>query len=326
MLYTNFPNGLTSNGVPILGSGDFPNDSPGSHFYVDSANGSDSNDGTSWLTAKQTIWGTTGGYSLLTANKNDVLHLLGSATAYSSAAVGTWAKDYTHMVGHTAPILTGGRVRLTNTVATATAGEWTISGTGCVFKNIHWQWGDSATATSVVGVAISGNGRNSFINCQFEGPIDATVAGGTAIRVVTITSSQDNWFFNCEFGARTILSNSAAGALVSFNGSNNTGNGFVGCLFSMYNSTTTSAAINFISGAVPTSGFTLFRGCTFMNHTAVAVADVIRNTSVANGMVLLDQSSLCGLGTTVWATNLLTNIFTIGPAGNKAGGIAVVQT
>jgi hypothetical protein len=113
---------------------------------------------------------------------------------------------------------------------------------------------------------------------------------------------------------------------VSFNGTNNTGNVFEQCLFSMYNSTTTSAAINFVSGAVPTSGYTLFRRSTFMNHTAVAVADVIRNTSAASGMVLLDDCKVCGLSTTVWATNLKTNIFATGAASANNGGVAIVVT
>ena len=246
MGYTNFPNGITSMGVPIHGPGNFPYDSPGQHFFVDVTDGSDSFSGTEWTRAKKTI---EAGYALCTTNKNDVLHILGSASAYPSTAILTFDKDYTHIVGHTAGIVGGGRVRITNTVTTATAGEVVHSGTGCVFDNLHFQWGDSATAASVVGFAISGNGRNLYRGCHFEGPIDATVAGGTAIRMVTITSSQDNTFSGCTFGARTILSGSAAGAIVSFNGSNNTGNVFKDCLFLAYNSTTTSASINYIDNA-----------------------------------------------------------------------------
>jgi hypothetical protein len=320
---TNFDYGISSFGVPVFGGAGFPSNAPGKHFWVDSVNGDDSNNGKTYKRAKKSI---SAGYALMTTNHHDVLHVVGGATAYTNTAVLTFDKDYCHVIAHTSPIFTGGRARITNTVTSATAGEFVISGTGCTFAGLHFQWGDSATATSVVGVALSGNGGNAFLNCSFDGPVNATVAGGTAIRNLTITSSQDNYFGNCSFGGRTILSNSAAGALVSFNGTNNSNNVFENCIFNMYNSTTTSAAVSWVDGAVPTSGWTLFRKCTFMNHTAVAVADVIRNTTTAAGMILLDYCAVCGLGTTVWATNLLTNIFTIGPAGNEAGGIAIVQT
>jgi hypothetical protein len=319
--YTNLSK-LKVNGVPVYGAGGFPYDSPGSHFYVDSVNGNDDNDGTSWELAKKTI---KKAYALCTTNKHDVLHVMGGATEYSNSAVLTFDKDYTHIVSHTAPTLSGGRVRITNTVTTATAGEFVISGTGCVFIGLHFQWGDSATATSVVGVALSGS-RNCFINCNIEGPINATVAGGTAIRAMTLTSVQDNSFYHCSFGARTIISASAAGSVISFNGTNNTDNVFEDCVFHMYNSTTTSAAVNYVSGAQPTSACTIFRRCLFLNHTAIAVADVIRNTSAAGGMTILDQCTVCGLGTTVWATNLKTSIFTTGAASANNGGVAIVVT
>jgi hypothetical protein len=297
---------------------------PGKHFFVDSVKGSDDNPGTSWTEAKKTIWGSAGGYALLTTGQNDVLHVLGNATSYASTAVAPWAKDFTHMVGHAAPVYTGGRVRLTNTVATATAGEWTISGTGCVFRNIHWQWGASATATSVVGVALSGNGRNSFINCNFNGPINATVAGGTAIRMLTITSSQDNYFYGCSFGGDTILSASAAGAIVSFNGTNNTRNVFEKCKFISYNSTTTSAAINYVQDATATSSWNLFDDCLFHSSSGTVVADTIRYTVDYDGTTILKACALTGTGMTVWATGAWKAVIeVINPLGAATGGLGV---
>ena len=314
---TNIDQGLTVDGVPVGGAGGFPFDAPGSHFFADSVSGNDDNPGTSWTLAKKTI---KAGYALCTTNKNDVLHLIGRATEYAQAAVLTFDKDYTHIVGHTSPIPNGGRVRLTNTVTTATAGEYVISGTGCTFVNIHFQYGDSATVTSLVGVALSGSGRNAFINCEFEGPFYDVNANQ---RMLTITSSQDNYFRGCSFGQRTILNTQATAAVVSFNGANNTGNTFEDCTFHLYNSSTASGIINYISGAMPTSGYTKFKRSTFLNHTSVAVADIIRNTSAADGMVILDNCSIIGLGTTVWATNLKTNIFVTVAVGAATGGKGV---
>lgn len=323
MTLTNYPNGITSFGVPIYGTGGFPHSSGGNHFYTDSVNGDDDHSGTSWDTAKASIWGTNGGYSLLTSDQHDVLHVIGGATAYIETAVGTWAHDYTHMVAETNPIMSGGRARITNTVTTATEGEFVISGTGCHFSGLHFQWGDSATATSLVGVTITGD-RNSFTNCNFEGPINATISVVASTRMLTLDGVQDNWFYNCKFGQRTIIATPATGAIVEFIGLNNTDNGFVDCIFTMYNSENSSAAVSWEQLAMPDSGITTFKGCLFQNHHATATEDVIRATTAEHGIVHLDHCSLAGIGTTVWATNLHSNVWTTGPAGSNAGGIGTV--
>jgi len=281
---------LTVAGVPIFGASGFPYNSPGRHFWVDYVHGSDSNPGTSYELAKKTL---SAGYALCTANLNDVVHVMGGASAYAESAVLTFDKNYTHVVSHVAPGYTGGRVRITNSVTTATAGEFVISATGSVFCGLHFQWGASATATSLVGVALSGNGRNAFIGCNFEGPIDATIGAAASQRLMTITSSSDNYFYRCGFGQRTILNTSATGAVVSFNGTNNVDNVFEECIFHLYNSNTASAFINFVSGAVPASGSNVARRCTFINHTTANIADAIRNTSAAarTSMISFQESS-----------------------------------
>ena len=297
----------------------------GRHFFVDSVRGSDSWPGTSWAQAKKTIWGTTGGYSCLTTGMNDVLHLAGNATAYSCAAVAPWAKDFTHMIGHTAPIRTGGRVRLTNTVTTATAGEWTISGTGCIFQNIHWQWGASATATSVIGVALSGNGRNSFINCQFEGPTNATVAVGTAIAPVMLTATADNLFHGCAFGGDTAISNSAAGTVILFAGANNNRNVFRDCIITHYNSTTTSSSVLMGANAMSTACWTLFDNCIFQHSAGVAVASTLQMVT-GEGALIIKACALTGKGIAVWTATgdaSKTQIEIINPLGAATGGLGV---
>jgi len=324
MGYTNFPNGITSMGSPVNGGG-FPLSSGGNHYFVDSVNGSDSNTGKSWSKAKASIFGTAGGEQLLTANQHDVLHVIGGATAYAETAVGTWDKNYTHMVAETNPIMSGGRARLTNSVKTATTGEFVISASGCHFEGIHIQWGASATAASVIGLSITGD-RNSYVNCNFEGPIDATVGGGTAIRMVSLDSVQDNWFYNCKFGQRTILSTSAAGALVEFKGTNNTDNGFIDCLFTLYNSNVGAAAVSFVNNAMPDSGVTTLKSCLFQNSHAAATTDVIRVATAAHGLIHMHDCSIAGIGTTVWTTSNDENVYTTGPAGSAAGGITIATT
>ena len=322
---TNFNNGLSVRGIPLPGGGGFPHNSGGNHYWVDSVNGSDSNAGTSWNTAKASIFGTSGGESLLTANQHDVLHVIGGATAYAETGICTWDKNYTHMVAETNPIMSGGRARITNTVTTATGGEWVISATGCHFQGLHFQWGASATATSLIGVAITGD-RNSFVNCNFEGPIDATIGAATGIRMVLLTSVQDNWFYHCKFGQRTILNTDATGAIVEFAGTNNTDNGFEDCVFTMYNSNVGAAALSFVNNAMPDSGVTSLVRCRFQNHHAAATTDAIRVATAAHGLVDMHYCTIAAIGTGVWTTSNDENVYTSGPAGNAAGGISIATT
>ncbi len=69
---TKFPNGASSFGVPMVGPGSFPYDSPGEHYFVDVTNGSDSNSGSEWDNAKASI---AAGYALCSTGNNDVLHI-----------------------------------------------------------------------------------------------------------------------------------------------------------------------------------------------------------------------------------------------------------
>ena len=311
------------NGSPMWGGGGFPYSSGGKHYYTDSVNGSDSNTGTSWRKAKASIFGTSGGYQLLRENKHDVLHVIGGATAYAETAVGTFDKDYAHVVCETAPLLTGGRARLTNTVTTATTGEFVISAVGSVFSGLHFQHGDSATAASVVGTSITGDGRNAFLNCHFEGPVNATVADGTAIKTLMLTSTQDNRFYGCAFGARTILSASAAGAVVHFAGTNNNANVFEKCLFLHYNSTTTSATISYVQLAMPDSGFTMFDQCVFQHCAGTVVANTIRYTVAGHGTTILNKCALTGAGMAIWANGAWkTHIDVVNTVGAATGGLA----
>jgi len=290
---------------------------PGRRVYVDGVNGSDGNAGNRANNAFRTM---AAGYAQLRANRNDILYVIGGASAYAMTAITTWSKDYCHIIGLAAPINTGGRVRFTNTVTTATTGEFVISATGCIFQNLHIQYGDSATGTSVIGTSITG-GRNYFKNCSFEGPIDATI-GAAAYRVVNVgTGVQDLTFDDCHFGERTIQCTGATGAIVHFAGANNTNFVFNRCIFNAYNTNTASATISFVNNAMPDSGWCLFRKCSFINFANVNVADVIRFATGEHGIVTLDQCSLSGLGTLVWATNRKSTIFSTGAAGSATGGV-----
>lgn len=288
-------------------------------FYVDPVNGSDGNTGKTISNAKKTF---SAGYNLTTTNRNEVLYVIGGASALAQTAVLTIDHDYTSVIGLAPPTKTGGRARFTNTVGTATTGEFVISATGCKFANLHFQYGDSAHEHSVIGLSLTGNGRNYFQDCQFEGPIDATV-GAAAYRVVNVgTGVQDLTFKGCQFGQRTILSTGSAGATIHFAGANNTNNVFEDCILNAYNSNTASASVSFAHEAMPDSGWTLFKNCLLINHVNANIADHIRFTTSGHGTVVLQDCALAGLGTLVWCTGAWkANIFVTNAAGAATGGV-----
>ena len=291
----------------------------GNEYFVDSVNG---NDGFSGKYPDKPKKSFTEGYALMSSNQDDVLWVAGRGTAYAQTDLVTMDKNYAHVIGYGAGLRSGGRVRFTNTVTDETAGEFVISGTGCTFENIHWQYGDSATATSVIGVGITGSGRLQFTNCNFEGPINATI-GAASYRVVNIaTGVQDITWERCSFGERTILATGAAGALVHFAGTNNTNFIFDDCIFVEYNSNVGSAVLCFANNAMPDSGWTLLNDCMFVRCVNANITDPIRFTTGGHGSVILRNCAYGGLGTKVWHTAASkTNVFVCNAAGAATGGV-----
>jgi len=78
---TNFPNGISSMGMPVLPSGLFGYNSVA--WFVDPLNGADGNDGQSPSTAFQTLYRAQ--YAAC-EGRNDTVYLIGSMTAASSTA------------------------------------------------------------------------------------------------------------------------------------------------------------------------------------------------------------------------------------------------
>ena len=293
----------------------------GNKFYLDPVNGSDNNDGLTFQTAKLTLLAA---YTLLTANQNDTLYIIGGASSVVLAAAFTWDKSYTHLVGLGGNLKFGGRCRIGH-AGTAMSPMFTITGNGCIFSNIHFQHGQ-ASATNLICVDIgdgtSSHGlRNYFDNCHFESSLDSVASGGSyAWRAVQIElHAEANEFNNCTFGSWSQVWASTAGALVYFMG-DNADTQFRGCDFISNTSSTSMKIVDF--AVYDNGGYSgmLFKECHFSNRNA-APANVFGTPT--NGWIEMVRCT--GTNFTKWSATSSTFVNMNGTTNVTDGGKGVTE-
>ena len=287
-LLTNFPNGITSFGVPVIGGSIPP--FQGNYWFVKPYSGSNANDGKSPTTAFKTL---AFALSQATANQNDVVfyyaesNTAANTTDYQSSAL-AWNKDMVHLIGVNDLGQIGQRSRIAQLSTVKTIENlFTVSANACLIANIEvFQGVTSSTATAPVAVTISGQ-RNHIINCQFSGIGDTSLDTSGARSLVV--SGSENTFDSCYIGLDTVIRATAA-AEVGFTGTP-TRNIFNDCIFNTYTSASGFLMATFAAGM---DRFTKFKNCEFLcakNITsAVAPAAVFGGSiSSINGVIHLNN-------------------------------------
>lgn len=256
MTITNFPNGVSSFGIPALPYGIPPG---GNVYFVDPANGSDGNPGTTPATA---FAGLEAAYAATTANQNDVVFYIGGSSGNNLAAAMTWSKNYTHLIGLCAPTHAAQRSRIFQTsTLTGASPLLTISASGCIFANFYiFQGVDDAT--SLINVSVTG-GRNAFYNVHFAGGGHATQAidGGASLK---LDAAEENLFEQCTIGVDTI---DAATGMVGllFDGEAHR-NMFRNCTFRMRAGNSGAAFVE-VADATGIDRDNTFDNCLFINNS-----------------------------------------------------------
>ena len=311
MTLTNFPNGVTSFGVPMIGGiGGIP--LTGTWYFVDPANGSDANDGLAPSSALATLYMA---HSKMTAGKNDVCYLIGDGattgtarlstalaqSVTSSATTGTltWSKNACHLIGETAPTMVAQRARIappsgTYTQATFGSGNFVVvSASGCIFQNFSLFNGFSTGGTNQICWTNSGS-RNYYNNVNFGGMGDAASAQDTGSRSLKITGSE-NTFINCEVGLDTVT-RTVANASLEF-ASGVARNTFLGCNFPFQTSASTPLGI-IVSAASGIDRWQKFDRCTFTNNvqsTSTTMAALSTLPASAGGLLLIKDCTMVGI-------------------------------
>lgn len=314
MAYTNFPDGLTSMGVPLVGSlSGIPY--TGDWYFVDAVRGSDGNTGG----AEDPVQTITRAYALCTEGRNDVVVLM-SAPTTAAPTTGTfrlsaqldWAKSATHLVGMTAPTMIGQRARIsTATGATSNIADLLkVSAQGCYFANFSIFQGVGQASTDEQLCQITGQ-RNAFFNVAFQGMGSANGAARAGSYVLYLNGGSENTFVGCQIGVDT-QSRSAANASVKLR-SAATRNIFKDCLFPVY-ATATSPLIVDAAASASIDRFAWFKNCLITNFGSSALAAVVGFHASQGGFVLMDNCSAAGC--TDWTATDTSTVKIAGPVPN----------
>lgn len=260
MSFTNFPNGVTSFGVPVI-----PANIPvgGNVYFLDPTNGNDGFDGKSPDHAFKTL---AVAEDALTANQNDVLFYIAGSSSITLSAALTWDKSYTHFIGLCAPTQAGQRARIFQlSTLTGASPLITVSASGCIFANLYIFQG-VADATSLINVSVTG-GRNYFHNVHFAGGGHATQAvdGGASLK---LDGAEENTFDRCTIGVDTIAAGNGMTGLL-FDGEAHR-NIFRDCHFTMWAGHAGASFIE-VADATGIDRYNIFKSCLFSNTSATAM-------------------------------------------------------
>jgi len=339
MALTNFPNGITSFGVPVLGTiGGLP--FTGNYYFVDPLNGADGNDGTPELPLK-TLYGA---LAKCTAGNNDVVLLMGDGTSAGSARLSTalaqeinssatngtlnWNKNATHLVGVCAPTSVAQRARIAPPAGTYTAATFNattfinVTASGCYFANLSVFCGFSTGNAAMIAWQDSGS-RNAYSNVNIFGMADAASAGGANARTLKLLGGGEHTFINCTLGGDTVARSAANATVELANGTAR--NSFLECVFPFQASAATPVGLRVAQGGM--DRYALFKGCTFINNvgsTSTTLSAFATIATSSGGQVVVANTMMVGITEFGSDAASLGQIYVdMAAPSASAGGIAV---
>lgn len=315
MAGTNFPNGIYSKGVPILGAQGFM--TRGKCYFVDPANGDDGSSGDRIDKPFKTL---AKAEDMCVANQNDCVYLIGGSSSASLSASLTWDKDYTHLFGICSPVQISQRARIGHSANFSPM--ITVSASGCWFDNLCFMYGRGGADNHVL-MELTG-GRNVFSRISFHNCMHQTEADDAETVNVNFTGALENSFYNCTFGASTI-ERGAANATLKFN----TSSGrlyFKDCLFKAMADKTTPLHISVAAGGLIDTN--IFEDCLFCGYStnwasAGKLAACILDAQTATHEIILKNCFL-NKGIADWEATAASGNVYINPATATAAALGIL--
>jgi hypothetical protein len=294
-------------------------------FFVDPANGLSTNDG---LSLEAPLDSVATAYAKTTSGNNDAVIFIGGATGDTLTETLVWANSYTHLIGISSGLPgLGQRCSITGGATTDITEVMTISGSGCVFRNL--QISNWADANADSGAATVSGSRNEFTNVFFAGMGHATPAARAGAYSLKVSGSE-NFFQRCTIGLDTII-RAAANAELHVSGGRNK---FWQCELRSQSVTAGKFLVK-IDNSGDDLRDTEFRDCYFFNHSAnwAGGIDNIFDMPAAGNthwVALVGNNTPVGLNNAANATmgwgNVVTHIYSAAPAPNAGFGISVNPT
>jgi len=250
MSLTQFPNGVASYGVPVMGAGSIPS-TTGKYIFVSSTTGSNGNDGSS---AEQAVASLSQAVVLARASKGDVVVVMpGHAESVTSAGALALSKAGVYFVG-----LGTGTLRPTITFSGSTAATMTITAANVTVDNfVFLQTLDAIVSPIVISAAGA-----TLTNCYFS---TATASAQVTQMILTTAAASNLTITNNRFVGTADAGNTAAITLVGGDNINISNNNFIGAY------TTTVGAIQCITTLTTNI---VIRANTIVNRTASATKGI----------------------------------------------------
>jgi len=323
-MLSNFPNGITSFGMPIFGNG-IPA-TKGNVYFVDYGSGNDNYEGTDMDKPLKTL---AYAYGKCTTNNYDVIVLMGSST-HTLTSMLTIAKNRVTIIGlDGSPGRYYGQAAKVSLGVTTTATDiGTIKNTGVrnVFHNIKFI-NENTVAEGLYGV-VEGGEYAQYMNCEFYKSTDLDVTGAAEL-VMNGDSAQ---LIGCTIGS---LANQLSGAIIrpcilitkGLAGTGKVARDVV--LKDCYLWRNCGNAANrFVYGAnaADVERMMIFDNCKFINNPlalATPAQTIAFAASLTVGSVLCINPASIGAATALSTT---TGVFAIGPDPSSAAatmGIAI---
>ncbi len=264
-------------------------------YVVDPVHGDDDNPGDRW---KQPFATLAAAEDACVTGHHDVVLVVGSLTAVEQDEALAWDKSLTHLIGLGAPGRFGKRTRIIS--AADDLSPWiTISGSGCMFKNLRLVHEQADDADSLVCVKVTGQ-RNVFENVEFCGNVAAAQAidGGASLEIGA--GGSENLWKNCTFGMDTTQGGTGLMAVVVDAGAGAARNRFEDCTFHAYAGDTAQGFVEFMN-ALALDRAWHFKDCEFVNLGGSTMASVFvftGGTDPSSKRVLLNNC--WKIGATDW--------------------------
>jgi len=291
-MLTSYPNGISSFGIPVVGSGALM--TQGKSIFVKPRTGNNGNDGLSPATALKTL---AAALQIATADQNDVVYLFSESntaantTDYQATAL-DWNKDGVHLIGVGSTTMIGQRSRISN-LSTATAivgGMFIVSADNCIIRNIEISQGQGGTNPTGASIAMVVSGqRNHIVNCQISG-IGHTELDDATSRSLSVTGAE-NTFTHCYIGLDTVIRATAQAEVEIGNIARTT---FEDCVFSTYTSADGFLMIKYAAA----DRFIMLKNCIVMAVQNIASATqpaaALSASTTLNGNVIVHGTAFYG--------------------------------